>query len=450
MLRQALVLLPLLTGLIAGSALAQEAALLQVGLDALKQGRYADAATALEQHTRLQPEDLKALQALAEAYLQLNQPDLAEVTLKAAHTIDRSDAQTHFLRGRLRLIQKDYLRARSEFRTLEYLKQTNGELWYQLALTYQALKDPDNARKALNEGLRDKTTSPDTSARLLLLQGELEPAQAESNLNLALQIQNLSPALATELMKLQTDQLIKNNRLGELIQRQMASIESSLKAKDIEAARRQLREIEGWLGKSEFPERDRLTYRKRLEDLYEKLPGQPLLRQQLILLYERSGLFEDLLSFYRIELQQNAQELTEAELGAAFHRMADVHLKMGYLQFAYDNYKLASDKNPRDFEAVKRMGVIFLVARDYSEAAKMFQNVLKEDPLDRENILMLSLAQAYRRDDVQARALLSQIPADVRPEVRAKVEALLLSELREPEKDIWQLLIPEDQILSQR
>ncbi len=451
MLRHALVLAPLLAGLITAPVFAQEAALLQLGLDALKQGRYADAAKVLEQHTRLQPEDLKALQALSEAYLQLNQPELAEVTLNAAHTLERSDAQTHLLRGRLRLSQKDFQRARSEFRTVEYLKQTNGELWYYLALTYQGLGDLDNARLALNEGLRDKNTLPDTSARLLLLQGEFDPAKASESLDLALQIQNLSPALLAELQQRNVDYLVQNNKVGMLIQQQIPLLKTALENKDTETARRMLREIEVWLGKSNKPDQDRLVYRKQLEQLYDQMPNQPLLRQQLVQTYERQRLYEDLLVFYQLEFQANAASWSEQEIGAGFHRMADVYLKQGFVELAHKNYRLAADKNPRDFVAFKRLGVLHLAYDDAGEAVKIFQRVMQEDPLDRENILFLALAQAYRRDDNQAKTLLQQIPQDVRPDLRLKIDSVFLMEgSRTPEKTLWKLMIPDETILSSR
>ncbi|HEY9843876.1 MAG TPA: hypothetical protein V6D23_25625, partial [Candidatus Obscuribacterales bacterium] len=76
-----------------------------------------------------------------------------------------------------------------------------------------------------------------------------------------------------------------------------------------------------------------------------------------------------------------------------------------------------------------------------------FQRVLQDQPLDRENLLFLSLGLALTRQDNQARQLLAEVPADVRPEVRARIEAYLVSSQRQPETSLWKLLIPDEQIL---
>ncbi|HEY9844072.1 MAG TPA: tetratricopeptide repeat protein, partial [Candidatus Obscuribacterales bacterium] len=398
----------------ASPSLAQDATLLQQGLDALQQGHYAEAVSALEQHTRLQPQDLPALQALAEAYLQLKQLDLAEVTLTSAHGLDRNDARTHFLRGRLRFAQQDFARARSEFRTLLYLKAPSGELWYYLAQTYQALGESAQALEALNLGLASEAPG-DTQARLLLLQGQLQPELAETALSRAMALKGLSTQLQAELFELHAGLLLRSGRSPELVERQLARLETSLD--NLEQAQRLLSQLETWLGQADDPDQARAAYLQQFEALYDRHPGQPLLRQQLIRLFERQGYYEKLQALYQFELIQNAGRMTDQERAVAFHRLADVYLKQGYLDLAFKNYENASKLNPHDTDALKRMGVIYFVAQKPGEAVKLFQRVLQDQPLDRENLLFLSLGLALTRQDNQARQLLAEVPADVRPEV---------------------------------
>lgn len=421
----------------------------QQALDAIQEGRYAEAVSLLEQYTRLNPEDLKALQALAAAYLELKSLELAEVTLKSAHALERNDPQTHFLRGRLRSLQQDYTRALSEFRTVLYLKQSTGELYYQLADTYSQLQQPKEAQEALLLGLSRSDNTTSTQARLLLLKARLQPEQAESAYNQALALKGLEPALEAQILTQLAQLLVQNGRSQELITRQLARLEKAFDQNQADLGPKLLIELDNWLAQSPTPEQDRIFLKLQLEALYDKHPAQPLLRQQLIRLYHRYGLYEELLAFYQTELITKGSKMNDLELARTFHLIADVNLKLGYVQFAYNNYKRATDKNPHDTEALKRQGIIFLTARDPGEAVKIFTNIQKELPLDQENLLLLSLALAYKKQDDQARKLLAQVPAEVFPEIRVRVEAALASAQRQIPDAIWKELIPEDKILSE-
>lgn len=427
------------------SALAQTD-LLKQGLDALGQGRYSEAVTALEQHTRLQPEDMPALQGLAEAYLELGQKELAEATLKAAQAKDRNQARTHLLRGRLRYAQQDYDRARSELRTVIYLKQPSAELWYYLALTSEKLGDAATQAEALATGLAASDAPPAVRARLLLLQARLQPDKSDAALREALTLKNLPSNLETEILNQQAVLLLHSDRAKELIDRQFLRIEAALA--DPAAATRLLSELETWLGQSENVDMDRVIYRNALEALQEKYPQDALLCQQLIQTYRRTNQYEKLLAFYQYELIQGGAKLSDSERAAALHRIADAYLKLNFLDLAYKNYESASKLDPRDLMAVKRMGVLYLVAKQPGESIKLFDRVRKEDPLDHENLLFLSLAMALKKQDGDARQLLAGVPAGLRPEVRARIEALLVSEQRAVEDGLWKILIPEDAILS--
>lgn len=445
MLRQALLVLALLSAT-AMPGLAADTSLFDQGQKFLQQGQYAKAVSSLEQYTRLQPEDLKGLQALAEAYLQMNHPDLAEVTLNTAQNLDRSNASTHFLRGRLRLAQKDYLRARSEFRTVIYLKAETGELWYYLAQTYQALKESQEASQALDQGMALSASQPDTMARLLLLQAEWHPKDTEKLLTKAMALKGLSPSLKSDLQTMQTSLLLKTGRIQELLKQQMQALEKTLGSNEAESLRL-LNEAETWLGKSKHLADDWNFYLSQLETLDNKKPS-PLLHKQLIRLYQRQGQYEKLQVMYQGELLEKGAGMSDKELALTYHRLADVYLKQHFLDFAFDNYERASTSNPHDTEALKRMGALYLVAQKPGDALKLFQRVQQELPLDRENLLFISLTHALLHQDEEARQLLAAVSEKVRPEVRTRIEAFLASEQRQADENIWRLLIPEEQILG--
>lgn len=444
MLRQALLTLVLL-GATALPSLAADTTQLDQGLKALAQGQYKEAVSKLEQYTRLQPEDRAALQALAQGYLELKQLELADATLNTVQGLDRSDPRTHFLRGRLRLAQQDYQRARSEFRTVLYLKAQTGELWYYLAQTYQALGDTAAAADALGQGLSAADAPPDTQARLLLLQAAQEPKNSQDLLEKALAIKGLSPAMQADLTARQADLMIANGDLQTLILRQAKLLEKSLGSE--EQAQRVMAQTEAWLGKSKRAKQDWEFYLKQLEGLNDKKPT-PLLRRQLIRLYQRQGQYERLQTMYQYDLLENGSKMSEKELAAAYHRLADVFLKEGFLDFSFNNYERASNNDPHDLEALKRMGAIYLVADKPNDSVKLFERVRQEQPQDRENLLFMGVAQALLYHDDDARQLLGLVPADFRPELRTRLEALLLSQERKADLRLLQVMIPDNKILG--
>lgn len=419
------------------------------GQTALKMGRYAEAVSALEQHTRLQPEDLSALQDLAEAYLALKQLPLAEVTLTAAHKLERNAPRTHWLRGQLRLAQADYPRARSEFRSLIYLGQESPEVWYELARVALAAGAGADLREALQKGQSLSARLPDMRSRFLELQAETEPLRADALLQEAASVPGLSPERLQALNERKLSRLLSEGKIREVLTQQLQSLDQALQRASESEMTTALRQLEDILARSQSLEEDRMFYQMALEERYERFPGQPLLRRQLIQMYQRQLQYENLLAFYRAELIRQRSTLSAEAMGKAFHRMADVHLKMGYLQFAFDNYERAAERDPRDFEAHKRMGVIYLSARDLGEARKRFEQVARENPIDLENTLLLALTYAYDKQDDRARQFLALVPPEIRPEIRNLITAVMASPERRPPDTIWKQLIPEETIFSE-
>lgn len=73
---------------------------------------------------------------------------------------------------------------------------------------------------------------------------------------------------------------------------------------------------------------------------------------------------------YRQELISQGSELEPKEQASLFRKIADLHLQMGYMQFAYDNYLRASDKDPTDIHSRLRLGINFDHSQDDREASR--------------------------------------------------------------------------------
>jgi len=424
------------------------AALYEQAMKDLQAGKYAEAASQLEAQARLQPEDLNTLQALAEAYLGLNNLPVAEATLMAAHQLDRNAPRTHFLLGRLRFAQAEFEKARSHFRVLEYLKLADALLYYELARTLKALEQPEEALKTLQMGLQQRGSSQQTQAQLLLLQAELEPEQAGGLLETALALPELSAPVRQALQAAQVEHYLQQGQIRDLIEQQLKRLELALQADQQAQLPGLLQAPENWMIRADNADIERMFYQEQLLALYGRYPAANLLKQHLMRQFLKQERYEDLLAMHRQELLLKSSSWSDQEIGQAFHRMADIHLKMGYLQFAFDNYQRASERNPRNEEALKRMGVIYLSAGDKSGAIKLFGKVLETNPLERETRLFLALALAYDRKDEQVRTILAQLPEGFRADVQGQIQAVLVSNQRQPDKELWRRLIPEDQILS--
>lgn len=415
--------------------------LMEQGVQALKQGQYRQAVSALEAHTRLHPQDLTALQALAEAYLNLEQNALAEATLQVAHRLDRNAARTHLLMGQLRLQQKDFLRARSELRTVLYLKQESPQLYYLLALTARELQQPAELEAALSQGLALSPEKNQLRARLLLLRAEISP-DPEALLN-ELETYSLSPELRAAWQKQLFTHLVSSDQFPRLIDKAFESIEEAARMDNQQASTAAYAELLRWLGKSPNPDVDQAYLLRKMEKHYLAFPQDRVTRQQLIAQYERLNQPENLLALYRQELVSQAARLSPREQALLFRKIADVHLQMGYLQFAYDNYLRATDKDPSDVHSRLRLGVIYITARDFREAQKTFDKLLQEQPLLYEARLYLAFAQAFSKEPEKAAQTQAALPAEFEPELQIWLKSLIANQKSENMGELWRLLLPE-------
>lgn len=415
--------------------------LLQQGLSAFQQQQYTQAVSALEPYTRLNPKDLTALQTLSEAYLQLNQLDLAEVTLTAAHSLERTDARTHFLRGQLRLLQQDYLRARSEFRSLLFLKQESKELYLYLAKTSLALKNAEETQDYLKKGLELKPDEPDKQALLLLFQAETAPNPRE--IYTQIEALTLSPQMQKEVQKQFFGYLVQAGEFREIVDRSFEPITAAAKANDRSMSTALYAELLRWLGKSSNSDVDQAYVLKRMEGLYEQYPEDVVTRQQLISHYQRHDQPEKLLAMYRQELITKGSDLEAKDQALLFRKIADLHLQMGYMQFAYDNYLRASDKDPTDIHSRLRLGIIYITAKDYREASRSFEKLLKEQPLLHEARLYQAFAEAFNQEPDKAKQILEGLPSSFEPELQGWLRSLIANPKIEPVNEIWKRLLPE-------
>lgn len=411
------------------------------GLHALEQEQYAQAISALEAHTRLYPQDLPALQALAEAYLKLEQLPLAEATLQAAHRLDRNAARTHFLTAQLRLLQKDFLRARSELRTVLYLKQESPELYYFLAQTARALQQSEELATALRQGLALSPEKSQIRARLLLLQAEL----SENPEPILKQLESfpLNTELKETWKKLLFAHWAATDQFRQLIDRIFEELKQAAQTGNSQASTAGYAELLRWLGKSTNPDVDQAYVLKKMETLYQEFPQDQVTRQQLIAQYERLNQPENLLALYRQELLRQGPHLSPREQAMLFRKIADLHLQMGYLQFAYDNYLRATDKDPADVHSRLRLGVIYMTARDFPEAIKTFEKLLQEQPLLHQARLYLGFAQAFNKEPEKAAQSQGALPADFESDLQIWLKSLISYQKTENMNEIWRQLLPE-------
>ncbi|PIQ23710.1 hypothetical protein COW36_20220 [bacterium (Candidatus Blackallbacteria) CG17_big_fil_post_rev_8_21_14_2_50_48_46] len=418
-----------------------ESSLLDKAQNAFSRGAYQDAIGSLESFLRLNPKDLKALQLLAESYLKRNEIQLAEATLESALPLERNHERTHFLFGQLRLQQKEYLKARSEFRSLIYLNKANQAVYLHLAQTAQALGEQTELAEALTKGLELSKEKTEDRARLLLFQAKLNSEPEKALLELSDYI--LGPELKKEVQQEKFRWLAEQNQFRKIIDISFESLSEAAKDQNTTLATAVYADLLRWLGKSQNPDLDQTYLLQQMEKLHSLYPNDTITRQQLISHYQRLKQPENLLALYREELISKGADLDPLEQAQLFRNIADLHLQMGYLQFAYDNYLRAIDKVPADFHSRLRVGVIYLTAKDYKEAIKTFEKILVEQPVLYEARLYLAFAQAFNQEPEKAKQSLAAVPENFEPNLQVWLKSLIAYQNTESMTDIWKQLLPE-------
>ena len=419
----------------------------QRGVEYLRLGQYAEAASELEAYNRLQTEDLKGLQALAEVYLLLNKLSLASAALEAAHKLERNDVNTHLLKGRLYLQSQEPDKARAHFRTLLFLNKADGEAYYWLAQAEFALGHQPEALDALAKAQKDRGISPEFMARSLLLEAKLLPDAAEQKIKIAQDLQGLPADIELMVREQWVHFLVSQGRTRELIADKQAEIEALL-AKNPEASlSSDFKQLHSYLALASN-DADELFFLKTLEKLNENHPLHMELRQELVRNFLHLQRFEYLLAFYQWELFTFSRRWDDPTKAAAFHRIGDVHLRLGAAKLAFDNYERAVVLAPTDTVARRRMGLIYLSAGDAASAQKEFKTVLQQDPLDRQSRLLYALALAFAGQKQQSEEVLQQLPADYGGDLRERVLASLALPNPRPEASLWKSILLDEEILN--
>lgn len=90
----------------------------------------------------------------------------------------------------------------------------------------------------------------------------------------------------------------------------------------------------------------------------------------------------------------------------AFRHLAKVYVKMGDYDRAFDTYKKALAKHPKDAELWYDLGQGHNRRKDFTESVRCFNEALKLDPENRAYLTMLGFTLAYRGQIDQGLAVL--------------------------------------------
>ena len=316
---------------------------------------------------------------------------------------------------------------------------------YWLARTEMALKNLEAAQKHIEETLSTELNSAD-KARLWSLQARLRPEESDTIFQKALKLSDLPQDLKAEIKSDYYAFLLQSEQIESLLFQQSQDLKQAIQHKKDAQILQLLSEMKQSATAPAAGLKEQRLWRKHIEDLYDK-SSHPLLRQNLIQEMVKAEAYENLWAFYRYEPigHPPQNELAWAQL---YHDTADIHLKLGSLQFAFNHYQKAVEKNPRDAVALQRMGIIYFTAGDPGEALKHFKQVLDLNPLDRKTRLLGALAMAYLGQKQDAQKILSDLPPGEFTDLRTRIEAVMASGQRKPDKALWKSLIPENEILS--
>lgn len=185
----------------------------------------------------------------------------------------------------------------------------------------------------------------------------------------------------------------QDNNIEEAINSYFKVIESQIKTKQYNQLLQSYTQLWKLIGKYDQGGDYGYYITGKMDMIYQKYPHEKITRQQLINSYQKYKQPEKLLSLYRQDLLRKNPPLSQKKQAQLFRKIADIHLKTGYLQFAYDNYGRALKKNPEDIIAATRQGLVLIVSHEFKEAIKLLEDTLKKDLNNQE--LRLYLAYAY-------------------------------------------------------
>lgn len=431
---------------------ASQPELWQQAQQALQQGNIQQAVSILETLTRLDAKNTEALNLLARQYLTLQQWDLAWATLQQAHREDKNSPLNHLLKSQVHLHNQANSRALTELKTVEYLlsRQTvdsSPEIWLKLSAGYAELKEQSSALRAFQQAEK-LTPKLELDSEMLLLKAQLWPEQADTYQQAALKREFFElpqPSLSSP--QLQSLLSTHQEAFKKLIEQEFQALQQALESSSPQTLTRQLVRLERVLQQLDVPDNIKSSTLSQLESLQEKYPKNPTFRSYLVRYYLKNQNYAALQIFYQYELQSQSKSWQATTASEAFKRLADLRLKTGFFELAFKNYEHALSSYPQNSGARQRLGMLYLIADNQSEALKQFNQILEQNPVDFETRLLVALALAFQKNPTQAQAFLEKIPAEIRPELRELVQAVI-NTYREPKYELLQVLLPENALLE--
>lgn len=279
-----------------------------------------------------------------------------------------------------------------------------------LSKTYLALDQKIQALNTLQQGLSDALTSPEEKLNLYLQKHSLTEPKPQDIETINTIVLNEQPSAG---MLDAFSRFLESEHSAIYVEGFFAGAKQRLEsALDAESTLEQLKLLKALDALQ--PALDDITqrrYRFLLEDLWEVHPNAQVVRSYVVKQYLKNKAYEDLLAFYRRELQLFASEWSASEKSVAFQHIADLHFKLGYLSFAYRNYEVAVKQDPTNQEALLRQGMTDLAQQNFSPAQKVFKSIFQKDPLNIENRYLLALCYFYQKEKTAGEQVLQGLSA---------------------------------------
>ncbi len=296
--------------------------------------------------------------------------------------------------------QKQYAQSRDLLLKLAAQNPVPPGTYYLLAQNYLALEQKLQALNAVQQGLQG-SSSIEEKMKLYLLKSQLATPKAEDltkTVGLLLEVDPSSETLATFSALLETPQ--SEAYLEQLFAEARVQLQDALQQQNTLMQLQLLKRLDAL--QPAFDAIAQRRFRFLVEDLWERYPEAQVVRNYVVKAHLKNQSYEDLLAFYRRELQLFANQWTSAQRSQAFQHIADLHFKLGYLNFATRNYGIAVKQEPENLTALMRQGMADLAQQDLKAAQKAFQTVLQKDPLNSENRYLLALSYFYQGEKAAA------------------------------------------------
>ena len=329
---------------------------------------------------------------------------------------------------------------------LKQLKQVPvpAGTYAELVETYLALEQKIQALNVLQQGL-ESDLKPEERLKLYALKAQLT-ALKDSDIE---QINTLLLTADPSSEVLQIVEGFLEQEAGELYLIQLfeaakARLEQALQNDNTLEQLQLLKRLDAL--QPAFDAISQRRYRFLLEDAWEQHPQAQVVRTYVVREHLKNKTYEDLLAFYRRELQLFARDWTDTQRSQAFQHIADLHFKLGYLNFAERNYDIALKQDPDNLTALLRQGMTDLARQDLGAAEKKFRTIFQRNPLNIENRYLLALTYYYKGAPKEAQQILTGL-SEPPPEHLKDIVALAQVSKNVPPR-LWESLSASPTFLS--